>query len=126
VAKLRHIAMVVDDIETAARFYETCLGMSRVRQSDMVIGLSDGVVSLVMIHSSKSTLDGDGRRGLHHLGFLVNDIDQVSATVEANGAVFHGGIERNLGERKYRDPTGQIFDLAGPRYARDTWQIGIE
>jgi len=127
-AKLRHIAMVAEEMEKTAQFYERSFGMKRVRQHDTAIGLSDGVVSLVIIHPSNPNMKGDSRRGLHHLGFLVDDMQQASAQCEANGAVFHGGIvaERGaVGERKYRDPNGQIFDLTGREYARDTWQIKV-
>jgi catechol 2,3-dioxygenase-like lactoylglutathione lyase family enzyme len=31
-AKLRHVAMVVDDIEKTATFYETAFGLQRVRE----------------------------------------------------------------------------------------------
>jgi hypothetical protein len=74
-------------------------------------------------------MKGDSRRGLHHLGFLVDDLEQASAHVEANGAIFHGGISAargSVGERKYLDPNGQVFDLTGHEYARDTWQIQVE
>jgi catechol 2,3-dioxygenase-like lactoylglutathione lyase family enzyme len=128
-AKLRHIAMVVEEIEKTAQFYEKSFGMERVRQTDTAIGLSDGVVSLVIIHPSNVNMKGDSRRGLHHLGFLVDDMDQESAKVEANGAVRHGGIinsERGTEtERKYRDPNGQVFDLTSPEYARDFWRIAV-
>ncbi|HZN26906.1 MAG TPA: VOC family protein [Burkholderiales bacterium] len=127
--KLRHIAMVVEEIEQTAQFYEKCFGMKRVRQHETAIGLSDGVVSLVIIHPSSPNMKGDDRRGLHHLGFLVDDIEEASARVEANGAKFHGGISAArgaVGERKYLDPNGQIFDLTGHEYARDTWQIEVE
>ena len=128
-AKLRHIAMVVEEMEKTAQFYEKSFGMKRVRQHATAIGLSDGVVSLVIIHPSSPNMKGDDRRGLHHVGFLVDDIEEASAQVEANGAVFHGGIsaERGaVGERKYRDPNGQIFDLTGHEYARDAWHVRIE
>lgn len=128
-AKLRHIAMVVEEMEKTARFYEKSFGMERVRETDTAIGLSDGVVSLVIIHPSNVNMKGDSRRGLHHLGFLVDDMDQESAKVEANGAVRHGGIinaERGTEtERKYRDPNGQVFDLTSPEYARDFWRIAV-
>ena len=128
-AKLRHIAMVAEEMEKTALFYEKSFGMKRVRQHETAIGLSDGVVSLVIIHPSNHNMKGDDRRGLHHIGFLVDDIEAESARVEANGAQFHGGIsaERGaVGERKYRDPNGQIFDLTGHEYARDAWQIRVE
>ena len=128
-AKLRHIAMVVEEMEKTAQFYEKSFGMERVRQTDTAIGLSDGIVSLVIIHPSNVNMKGDSRRGLHHFGFLVDDIDQESAKVEANGAVRHGGIissERGTEtERKYRDPNGQVFDLTSPEYARDFWRVAV-
>ena len=128
-AKLRHIAMVAEEMEKTAQFYERSFGMKRVRQHATAIGLSDGVVSLVIIHPSNVNMKGDNRRGVHHVGFLVDDVEEASAIVEANGATAHGGIIASngaVGERKYRDPNGQIFDLTGPEYARDTWQVKVE
>jgi catechol 2,3-dioxygenase-like lactoylglutathione lyase family enzyme len=128
-AKLRHIAMVVEEMEKTAKFYEESFGMKRVRQHETAIGLSDGVVSLVIIHPSSPNMKDDSRRGLHHVGFLVDDMEQAAAQVEANGAVFHGGISAargSVGERKYLDPNGAIFDLTEPEYARDTWQVRVD
>jgi hypothetical protein len=51
-AKLRHIAMVVEKMQETAKFYEKAFGMQRVRETPTAIGLSDGVVSLVIIHPS--------------------------------------------------------------------------
>ena len=129
-AKLRHIAMVVEEIEKAAKFYEQSFGMRRVRETETAIGLSDGVVSLVIIHPSNPNMKGDERRGLHHMGFLVEDVEAMSDTVEANGAVYHGELRdsrstRPTGERKFRDPNGQVFDLTCAEYARDTWRVEV-
>ena len=128
-AKLRHIAMVVEEMEKTARFYEKSFGLERVRQTKTAIGLSDGVVSLVIIHPSNVNMKGDDRRGLHHLGFLVDDVDRESAKVEAIGAVRHGAIvDAEAGtesERKFLDPNGQVFDLTSPNYARDVWRIAV-
>src|SRR5262245_38456396 len=128
-AKLRHIAMVVEDIEKTAQFYEKAFGMKRVRHHGTAIGLSDGVVSLVIIHPSNPNMKGDDRRGLHHLGFLVEDAEQASKRVLASGAVHHGRIIQTKGEEmehKFRDPNGQIFDLTTPGYARDVWNIAVD
>lgn len=128
-AKLRHIAMVVEEMEKTAQFYERSFGMERVRQTETAIGLSDGVVSLVIIHPSNVNMQGDSRRGLHHLGFLVEDMDGETARAEANGAVAHGGIisseHGTVTERKFLDPNGQVFDLTSPEYARDHWRIAV-
>jgi catechol 2,3-dioxygenase-like lactoylglutathione lyase family enzyme len=128
-AKLRHIAMVVEEMEQTAQFYEKSFGMQRVRQTDTAIGLSDGVVSLVIIHPSNANMKGDDRRGLHHIGFLVDGMEQASAKAEAHGAVRHGGIINSEHgtetERKFRDPNGQVFDLTGHDYARDFWHVAV-
>ena len=128
-ARLRHIAMVVEEMEKTARFYENAVGMERVRETPTAIGLSDGVVSLVIIHPSNVNMKGDGRRGLHHLGFLVDDVDRETAKVEAVGAVRHGAIINaeagTESERKFVDPNGQVFDLTSPTYARDVWRIAV-
>ena len=130
-AKLRHIAMVVEKMEETARFYEKSFGMKRVRQHETAIGLSDGVVSLVIIHPSNVNMKGDDRRGLHHIGFLVQDMEGETKKAEANGAVRCGGIMLAAAEggketeRKFRDPNGQVFDLTGPEYARDFWQVAV-
>jgi len=121
--------MVVEEMEKTAKFYEKAFGMERVRQTDTAIGLSDGVVSLVIIHPSNVNMKGDERRGLHHLGFLVEDVDRETEKVEAVGAVRHGAIinseKGTESERKFRDPNGQVFDLTSPSYARDVWRVAV-
>jgi catechol 2,3-dioxygenase-like lactoylglutathione lyase family enzyme len=128
-AKLRHIAMVVEKMEETAKFYEKAFGMQRVRETPTAIGLSDGVVSLVIIHPSNVNMKGDDRRGLHHLGFLVEDVDRETDKVEAVGARRHGAIinaeQGTESERKFLDPNGQVFDLTSPKYARDVWNIAV-
>ena len=128
-AKLRHIAMVVEKMEETAKFYQKAFGMKRVRETPTAIGLSDGVVSLVIIHPSNVNMKGDDRRGLHHLGFLVEDVDRETEKVEAVGARRHGAIinseEATESERKFLDPNGQVFDLTSPKYAREVWNIAV-
>lgn len=126
-AKLRHIAMLVDDIEKSAQFYEQAFGMKRVREHKTAIAMSDGVVSLVVIHPDNPNMKGETVRGLHHIGFLVDDMKDVTEKVEGNGAKFVGGI---LGtgsgletERKYVAPDGVNFDITMPEYAREFWKV---
>ena len=128
-AKLRHIAMVVEKMQETAKFYEKAFGMQRVRETPTAIGLSDGVVSLVIIHPSNVNMKGDDRRGLHHLGFLVEDVDRETEKVEAVGARRHGAIinaeQGTESERKFLDPNGQVFDLTSPKYAREVWHVAV-
>ena len=124
--KLRHIAIAVPDIQSTARFYEKSFGMQRVRESDVAVMLSDGVVSLAVIDSTKN-VNAEGRQGLHHFGFLVDDLDQSAGQVEASGGKYYGQI-RNIGdgpqsERKYRDPNGIDFDIVSAEHAERVWRI---
>ena len=129
-AKLRHVAMVVEDIEKTAKFYEKSFGMERVRQSETAIGLSDGYMSVVIISPANVNMKGETRRGLHHLGFLIDDMEEITTTVEANGAKYHGEIlgtgRGPLTERKYLDPNGSMFDITTADHARETWRIPVE
>ena len=70
-AKLRHLAMVVEDIEKTASFYERAFGMQRVRQHATAIGLTDGTVSLVIISPDNVAYSGGGveKGQLSHLIF---------------------------------------------------------
>src|SRR5260221_7708827 len=129
-AKLRHIAMVVEDIETTASFYQQAFGMQRMRQSETAIALSDGTVSLVIISPANINMQGEARRGLHHIGFLIDDMEQAATKIEASGGVYHGEIlgtgRGPMTERKYLDPNGVMFDITTAEHARNTWRIPVE
>lgn len=132
--KLRHVALAVQDLEEAAKFYEEAFGMERVRQSDVAVMMSDGVMSLALLDIKKNNNAEDERGndfvGIHHLGFLVDDMDDGAAKVECAGGIYHGQV-KNVGkgpkyERKYRDPNGVVFDLAIADHARSSWKLDVE
>lgn len=122
-ASLRHIAISVPDIETAAKFYETTFGMKRVNFAATPYGdglsLSDGVVNLTLLHFHTDDAAGDERgkdfNGIHHIGFIVDDLEGASALIERNGGRFHRELKGGGGvdfERKFRDPNGVVFDIS--------------
>ncbi|MBL4722077.1 MAG: VOC family protein [Alphaproteobacteria bacterium] len=127
-AKLRHIAVTVPDLEAAAAFYEKTFGMTRARESDIAIILSDGVVSLAILKFKTDKQAGDERgkefHGLHHMGFVVDDIDETTKTIEDNGGHYHmrlpGGPD-SPSEIKFFDPNGVVFDIVTDEYASDSW-----
>ena len=130
-AKLRHVALSVPDLEAAARFYEDAFEMKRVRQSDVAIMLSDGVVSLALLYLRANDNAPDERgsdfTGIHHLGFMVDDMDEACSAIEEAGGTYHGQV-KNVGsgpkhERKYRDPDGVVFDVATSEHAASSWRI---
>ena len=121
-AKLRHIAMQVPNLERAAQFYETCFEFKRVHQAQSPIGnavmLSDGVMNLTLLHfpdGKGGQINGPDWAGLHHFGVLVEDIDAARAKVEAAGGKFFMQLPAYPGvdaEMKFKDPNGVVFDLS--------------
>ena len=126
--KLRHLAITVPDPEVAASFYEKTFDMQRVWKSELGVMLSDGTVSLAILKFPSDEMAGDERgkdfHGLHHLGFVVDDIDAAAKNIEQRGGRYHmqvPGDQAGEGERKFRDPNGVVFDIVDERYARKSW-----
>ena len=67
-AKIRHIAIQVPDLEKAAAFYEGAFGLERVNQVESPIGnaisLSDGTMNLTLLHFPEGTQGQQRRAGL--------------------------------------------------------------
>jgi predicted enzyme related to lactoylglutathione lyase len=121
-AKLRHIAVVVKDLERAAAFYEKAFGLARSERSESAtahrIFLTDGVMNLALLQYKSATGSGmedpSGFVGPHHFGFVVDDLGAAQQAIEAAGGTYYFdlGHEGEEGfERKFRDPEGIIFDI---------------
>jgi predicted enzyme related to lactoylglutathione lyase len=125
-ARLRHFAVCVKDLDNAARFYETVFDLKRVGREDLEIGsaiyMSDGVINLALLNfagkqgSRASDLpEGSAYVGAHHFGFQVEDLAETQRRIEAAGGKFFFdlGDERHGNfERKFKDPDGVIFDIS--------------
>ena len=127
-ARLRHVAVVVRDLEKSARFYEGVFGLKRVGQETLdfaaAIYLSDGVINLALLNYKGER--GSGLKnwkdfvGAHHFGFQVDDLAGTQKKIEAAGGEFFfdlGDTEKENFERKFKDPDGVIFDIS-----RKGWQ----
>ena len=123
-AKLRHIAIVVRDIEKAAQFYEKVFDLKRVGQDDFPhssgVYLSDGVINLALLtyksEFGSGLKDAPNFVGTHHFGFKVDDLEAMQERIEAAGGTFFfdlGKSKDDVGfERKFKDPDGIIFDIS--------------
>lgn len=126
-AKLRHVAVTVPNLEDAAKFYEKTFEMKRVFESSIAIMLSDGVMSLAILKFKSDEQAGDERgkdfHGLHHIGFIVDDMAAYQEKIEANGGSYHmrlpGATEKT--EIKFRDPNGVVFDIVSEAYGEKAW-----
>ena len=121
-AKLRHIAIQVPDLEKAAKFYEDCFDLKRVAEVEAPIGnaisLSDGVVNLTLLHFPEGTKGGKGGpdwAGLHHFGFVVEDGKATEERIAKHGGEFFMQLPSYPGvdaEKKFKDANGIVFDVA--------------
>ena len=85
-AKIRHIALVVDDAEATAAFYTSAFGLKEVfRQRNdetspqWAIYLTDGYINLALLPVKRPL-------GVDHIGFAVDDVDAALQTAVAAGA----------------------------------------
>ena len=92
----------------------------------------DGTINLAILKfvtdEAAGVERGMGFRGLHHIGFEVDDVEGTAQRVEAAGANARTDIDEALGiphdgpikgEFKYEGPDGVVFDLSQP----GVWQL---
>jgi catechol 2,3-dioxygenase-like lactoylglutathione lyase family enzyme len=119
-AKLRHLAVVVHDLDRATRFYEKLFDMKRAFTVEgRAVYLSDGVMNLALLDYKTVNRPGsqtaDGRHGIHHFGFRVADMKAAQAAIEAEGGTYCFDLGDPSGmnyERKFTDPEGVLFDIS--------------
>ena len=124
-AKLKHIALAVEDPEKTAKFYEEVFGLQRVGTTDSVLAsgvyLSDGYINIALLNYKTDEMSGMGPGGkdfvgTHHFGFQVEDAAASKKKVEQHGGTFFMDLpalkETLYYEEKFRDPEGVIFDIS--------------
>ena len=121
-AKLRHIAIQVPDLEKAAAFYEGVFNLKRVKKVEAPIGnaisLSDGVMNLTLLHFPDGTKGGHGGpewAGLHHFGFVVENEGATEDRIKSHGGEFFMQLPNYPGvdaEKKFKDINGVVFDIS--------------
>lgn len=121
-AKLRHIAMSVQNPEATAKFYCDTFGMEIVGETDSPLAsglyLSDGTVSLALLKYKADEWAGMNKDAvcINHVGFWVDDLEKQSESIKRNGGTFFRELplekESLYYELKFRDPNGIIFDIS--------------
>jgi len=120
-ARLRHIAITVPDPWKAAQFYMRAFGMKKVGETDWKnargVYLSDGVINLALLNyktEEAAGARGRGFVGVHHFGFLVDDVAASRKAIEAAGGKHWMGEEAEgtgFYEVKFHDPDGLVVDI---------------
>ena len=129
-AKIRHIALTTANPSEVAEFYKKAFEMEEVRRSDNgAVFLSDGYINLAILNHKTTEKDadvgtnGDNYNGIHHIGFLVDDLDSACDKLDgANGTSISSregldttmatpGSPRNF-EMKWSGPDGVVIDIS--------------
>jgi catechol 2,3-dioxygenase-like lactoylglutathione lyase family enzyme len=91
-AKLRHVAIQCDDPKATAKFYIDVFEMKEMNRiglegdAEGAIYLSDGTVNLALIRITRPDFPNYRPKGLNHIGFVVENLDEAVALAAANGA----------------------------------------
>jgi predicted enzyme related to lactoylglutathione lyase len=125
-ARLRHIAVCVKDLDKAAEFYSKVFEFKKIGREDLDIGsaiyMSDGVINMALLNfkgkggqAASDIKEGQAFVGAHHFGIQVDDLAETQKKIEQAGGKFFFdlGDERHGNfERKFKDPDGVIFDIS--------------
>ena len=125
-ARLRHIAVCVNDLDKAAEFYSQVFEFKRIGREDLDIGsavyMSDGVINMALLNfkgkggsEASDSKEGQTFIGAHHFGIQVDELTETQKKIEEAGGKFFFdlGDERHGNfERKFKDPDGVIFDIS--------------
>ena len=118
-ARIKHIALSTDDPAKTAEFYKKVFGLQELRRRPADTGaegvwLSDGYIyfAILKYDSEEAPNLGEGPstvKGVHHIGFYVDDMEDARKTIEAESAT--ECPESSSANRKYKGPDGLMIDM---------------
>jgi catechol 2,3-dioxygenase-like lactoylglutathione lyase family enzyme len=118
-ARIKHIALSTDDPAKTADFYKTMFGLTELRREPADTGaegvwLSDGYIYFAVLKCGRedtANLSGgpSAVKGVHHIGFYVDDMDKTCAALEASGCSEYPGTSKV--NRKYTGPDAVGLDI---------------
>ena len=115
-ARIRHIAILTEDVEKLVKFYTEGFGLKVVHGVGTATYLTDGHINLAIIPiGPEREIEGPQlQTGINHFGFEVEDVGAVrDACKNLNAAT---GVDKRPPNREaeYRvlDPDGNPIDLS--------------
>ncbi len=130
-ARIRHIALSTQDPDKTAKFYMDTFGLKQIGRIDNPntsgYYLSDGELNLAILKFKNDAVAGVERGkdwvGVHHFGFQVESLEEITERLAAAGAKPRDDINRALGvgqsdhrygnvEVKYTGPDGVTVDVS--------------
>lgn len=131
--RIKHVAIATQDPDATAKFYVDGLGLEIAGKVNSVAAegyyLTDGYINLAVLkfkNDDAANTEGTARHtGLHHFGFMVEEMDKAqeqivsagakmkqSAITDANGQARTGNVEV-----KFTGPDGITVDLSETGWA---------
>jgi catechol 2,3-dioxygenase-like lactoylglutathione lyase family enzyme len=113
-ARIKHIALVTDDPVKTAEFYKQHFGLTELYRRPSATGergvwLSDGYIYFAILKYGDADAPklGPGQtsdlRGIHHIGFQVDDLQATAKAMERDGVRFVPHPDRD-----HSDPTPMV------------------
>lgn len=123
--RIRHLGIVVADLETTADFYENVLGFKRLggprkpgHFPGMALDLTDGEVNYSLLQPNEDIPRqtwSQGTLGPNHIGVTIEDTGAVVTALKERGVEVYGAEEADPPRFfKFRDPDGVEVDVATP------------
>jgi len=125
VVRIRHIGIVVQDLERTAEFYEDVLGFKRLgdvrtpgHYPGKALDLSDGEVNYSLLQPNPEIERSEwtyGAMGPNHIGVTIEDTGAVVTKLKERGIEVYGAEQADPPRFfKFRDPDGVEVDVATP------------
>ena len=130
--QIKHIAIATQDPDKTAKFYIDVFGMREIATLDSPNAkgyyLSDGNINLAILDFQNDQVAGaeygQNYSGIHHIGFEVENLEEVEKKLAEAGSAPRDDINQALGiampgavhanvETKYTGPNGEIVDVSG-------------
>jgi len=115
-ARIRHLAILTENVERLVKFYTTAFGLKVVEGIGTATYLSDGHINLAIIPiGPERKVEGEKlKEGLYHFGFEVEDIEALKPVCKELGASTDIDKRPPNREAEYRvhDPDGNPVDVS--------------
>jgi catechol 2,3-dioxygenase-like lactoylglutathione lyase family enzyme len=115
-ARIRHIAILTEDVDKLVKFYVNAFGLKIVHGIGTATYLSDGHINLAIIPiEPERKVEGPNlRSGLYHFGFEVENVAAVREACKYLNAATSVEKRPPNREAEYRvhDPDGNPIDLS--------------
>lgn len=123
--RIRHLGIVVSDLERTAEFYVNVLGFKRLGDArtpghfpGMALDLTDGEVNYSLLQPRddiERQAWSQGTMGPNHIGVTIEDTGRVVKELESRGVEVYGAEEADPPRFfKFRDPDNVEVDVSTP------------